>query len=235
MLLTATRETVRWLRAHLLGDPAVPAPEVRVEVGGSGQWRHLPDWPPPDAGEWRLRLQPGGRLAAGTAPPSEPGRYRYDPGDPTPSIGGPVLLSRRAVVNNAPLDEPVEAIGPVRVCLCVRSSLEYFDVFARVCDVDGSGVSRNVRDALERVAPERYGPDSRRTYRVEFPLWPTAHRFSRGHRVRLQVSSGAHLRYARNTGRGEPLGSATRLLAADQEVFHDPEYRTEIVLSVVET
>ena len=247
MWITATRETVRWLRAHLLGDPAVPAPEVRIQVGGSGQWRHLRDWPPPDASDWRLRLQPGRRLAAETAPPSEPDCYRYDPDDPTPSIGGPVLLSRRAVVNNAPLerradvltytsaplDEPVEAIGPVRVCLCVRSSLEFFDVFARVCDVDRSGVSRNVCDALERVAPERYSPDSRRIHRVEFALWPTAHRFGRGHRVRLQVSSGAHPRYARNTGTGEPLGSATRLLVADQEIFHDPEHRSEIVLSIV--
>ncbi|HTQ92130.1 MAG TPA: CocE/NonD family hydrolase [Streptosporangiaceae bacterium] len=180
-------------------------------------------------------------------PPSEPDRYCYDPGDPTPSIGGPALLSRRPVVNNAPverradvltytsapLDEPAEAIGPVRVCLYVRSSLERFDVFARVCDVDRSGVSRNVCDALERVAPERSSPDSQRTYRVEFALRPTAHRFGRGHRVRLQVSSGAHPRYARNTGTGEPLGTATRLLVADQEVFHDPKYRSELVLSVV--
>jgi len=47
------------------------------------------------------------------------------------------------------------------------------------------------------------------------------------------VSSGAHPRYARNTGTGEPLGTATRLLVADQEVFHDPKYRSELVLSVV--
>jgi len=71
------------------------------------------------------------------------------------------------------------------------------------------------------------------TYRVEFALRPTAHRFDRGHRLRLQVAGGAHPRYARNTGTGEPLGSATRLLAADQEVFHDPGHRSEIVLPVV--
>ncbi len=38
---------------------------------------------------------------------------------------------------------------------------------------------------------------------------------------------------ARNTGTSEPLGTATRLLVADQEVFYDPKYRSELVLSVV--
>ena len=36
-----------------------------------------------------------------------------------------------------------------------------------------------------------------------FELWPTAHRFAAGHRIRLQVSSGAHPRYARNPGTDE--------------------------------
>lgn len=47
------------------------------------------------------------------------------------------------------------------------------------------------------------------------------------------MSSGAHPRYARNTGTGEPLATATRLLAADQEVFHDPQHPSALVLSVV--
>ena len=60
-----------------------------------------------------------------------------------------------------------------------------------------------------------------------------AHRFRRGHRIRVQVSSGAHPRYARNTGTGEPLVSATTLVAADQEVFHDPERPSAVTLTVL--
>jgi predicted acyl esterase len=95
--------------------------------------------------------------------------YRYDPADPTPSLGGPILLSRAAVVDNAPLEvwddvlvytgpalaTAVEAIGHVSVELWVRASRPWFDVFARVCDVDAAGVSRNVCDALTGVAPSR--------------------------------------------------------------------------------
>ena len=69
--------------------------------------------------------------------------------------------------------------------------------------------------------------------RVSFALWPMAHRFRRGHRIRVQVSSGAHPRYARNTGTGEPLVSATTLVAADQEVFHDPERPSAVTLTVL--
>ena len=49
------------------------------------------------------------------------------------------------------------------------------------------------------------------------------HRFHAGHRIRVQVSSGAHPRYARNPGTGEDPFRAVRLIAAEQEIFHDPE------------
>lgn len=54
------------------------------------------------------------------------------------------------------LDGPVEAMGPTRVALFARASEPYFDLFARVCDVDPDGASRNVTDALASVAPARF-------------------------------------------------------------------------------
>jgi hypothetical protein len=46
------------------------------------------------------------------------------------------------------------------------------------------------------------------------------HRFAAGHRIRLQVSSGAHPRSARNPGTGEDLATATRLQPVDLELLH---------------
>ena len=63
-------------------------------------------------------------------------------------------------------------------------------------------------------------------------LWPTAYRFKRGHRIRIQVSSGAFPRFARNPGTGEPHATATRLLAADQSVYHDPARPSAITLPI---
>jgi predicted acyl esterase len=66
--------------------------------------------------------------------------------------------------------------------------------------------------------------------RVTIELWPMGHRFAAGHRVRLQVSSGAHPRYARNTGSGEELFSATALQPVDVELLHGPEHPSLLVL-----
>ena len=70
------------------------------------------------------------------------------------------------------------------------------------------------------------------TRRIRIELWPTAHRFKAGHRVRLQVSSGSHPRYARNLGSGEPLATATTFRVAEQHVFHDPDHPSAIAIPV---
>jgi uncharacterized protein len=250
LVAAGTREGLGWLRAHLLGDERlVRSSTVRVFVTGEAvgdRWRDLESWPPPGTAERRLWLAADGGLSD-REPGSAPGgdRYRYDPADPTPSVGGPILLSRDPVVDNrelearadvltyttAPLPDAFEAIGPVVVELFIRASSPYFDVFARVCDVDAAGVSLNVCDALDRVAPGRFEQLADGAWRVGFQLWPTAHRFAAGHRIRLQVSSGAHPRYARNPGTGEDPNVATKLVAVELEVLRDPEHPSALTLS----
>ncbi len=56
------------------------------------------------------------------------------------------------------------------------------------------------------------------------------HRFAAGHRIRLQVSSGAYPRYARNPGTGEDLATATALRPVDIEVLHDAQHPSALVL-----
>jgi uncharacterized protein len=243
------REALGWLRAHLLGDRRrVRDTPVRVWVGGEERWRDLPDWPPPGAAEHTLYLQPGGSLAP-TAPEgaSPPDRFRYDPADPTPAVGGPVLMDQQPVRDNralearpdvltyttTPMLADTELIGPVSATVHLRSSLEHTDVFVRLCDVQPDGRSLNVCDALVRLTPDAPPRDADGVARVELPLWPTAHRLRRGHRLRVQVSSGAHPRYARNPGTGEPPATATRLVAADQEVFHDAERPSSVTVSIL--
>ena len=101
-----------------------------------------------------------------------------------------------------------------------------------MCDVQPDGASLNVCDGLIRLTPDEPQRDEDGVAAVRFELWPTAHRFHAGHRIRVQVSSGAHPRYARNPGTGEDPIRATRLVAADQEVFHDPERPSSVTLTV---
>jgi hypothetical protein len=129
---------------------------------------------------------------------------------------------------------PLEAIGPARVELFARASEPYFDLFARVCDVDPDGASWNVCDALASVAPGRFEhSEEEGVWRVEFDLWPLAHRFAAGHRIRLQVSSGAHPRYVRNPGTGEHPLEAETLLPVDVEILHGPDHGSSVELPIL--
>lgn len=241
----ALREGLIWLTAHLAGHAGrLRANPVRVHVGGGGGWRDLPDWPPASAVQsWFLTA--GGGLSTAPPAPSTPDTHRYDPADPTPSMGGPLLVAKLAgPVDNAPVEArpdvltytsaeltaDVEVAGPVEATVHVRSTLPYFDVFVRLCDVDGRGRSWNVCDGLARVVPGTPAADPDGVQPVRVQLWPTAYRFARGHRIRVQVSGGAHPRYARNPGTGEPLGTATELRAGDREIFHDPQHASAILL-----
>jgi uncharacterized protein len=239
-------EALRWLRAYLTDPPAAgqDVPPVRAWFsaagpgGPAGGWRDLADWPPPGMVTRCWRLAPGVLLAPG-AGLSEPGHatpavssFRYDPRDPTPSVGGPTtdnrafgmrrneaLESRPDVLTftGAPLDAPLEIAGPVSARLRARGSSPYFDVFARLCDVDDRGHSWNVCDGLLRLG-EGNRRDSDGWTEVTVAMSSAAHRFAAGHRIRLQVSGGAHPRFARNTGSGEPVATATRLVAVGIEV-----------------
>jgi len=247
VIAATVRESLAWLRAHLLGDTGQlrPAP-VRIFVGGVADWRDLPTWPPPSqAQRWHLHAGYG----LGRQPPAaaEPDRYTYDPAKPTPSLGGPseprsglaqpdnhALESRPDVLvyTSPPLDRDLEVIGQATAELFVRSSRGHTDFFARLCDVDPSGRSVNICDGLLRLSPGNPPPGPGGVIQSRINLWPTAHCFRAGHRLRLQVSSGAHPRYARNTGTGEPIATATTLASAHQHVYHDPSHPSAILLPV---
>ncbi len=213
-------ESLAWLRAHLNGDPSGLRPtRVRVHVGGEDGWRDIDDWPPaPAVTPWFPIAQ--GHLTQQAPTDCAPlTSFRYDPGDPTPSVGGP-LLSRTAgprdngtlearddvlTFTGPPLTEPVDILGPVSARLTISTDTGHADVFTRLCDVDPQGRSVNICDGLSRLRTGEQTPSE-----VTVPMSSTAHRFAAGHRIRWQISGGAHPRYVRNLGTGEsPLDTTT--------------------------
>ena len=246
------RDGPRWFDSQLGPDPGErqDAP-VRLFVMGSRTWREFSLWPP--AGETeRWYLGRGGTLTP--TPPdddndSAPDRYHYNPHDPTPAVGGPSLNmttagrkdqrrreSRRDVLTytSPVLTDDLTVIGPLTASLYVRSSLEHTDFFVRLCDVTAKGKSYNLSDGIVRLAPGgpvEKGEDG--VSKLDIALWPTANTFRAGHRIRLQVSSGAHPLFNRNAGTGEPLATGANLRSADQEIFHDAERPSSITLHVV--
>jgi putative CocE/NonD family hydrolase len=244
-LATSIREALQWFDSHGRAAPA-GRPGVRMFVMGSRRWVEVPDWPPPAQVE-RWHLQPNGRLSTALPVDSGPDRFRFDPADPTPGIGGPSLDFRNAgrkdqarreqrrdilTYTSAPVERDVTVAGPLRADLWFRSSLEHTDVSVRLCVVAVKGRSNNLSDGYLRLRPEDAPAGADGTRHVQVEMWPTAVTFRRGERVRLQVASGAHPLFARNLGTGEPIGQGRATRSADQEVFHDPEHPSALELPI---
>lgn len=245
----SVRETLSWMTAHLLGDKTVLRDNpVRLYVTGLNTWCDFETYPPgePDTQIWLLH--PNKVLSQRPVATSEPDTYHYDPRKPTPNLGGAIFafhgagpvdnakLEARADVltyTSEPLFTAITLIGNIRVTLYARSSLPTADFFVRLCDVDEHGVSTNICDGIIHVG---YGspavPDD--IWKLTFKLHASAHTFMRNHRLRVIVASGAHPRYARNTGADEPLAEARTLLPTDIEIFHDPEHPSAIHIPAFE-
>ena len=241
----ATKRAIEVLRAYLIeGTGMPPGAPVRVYVSGAQEWRQMSDWPPSDTQSQEWYLHRCGGLSPARPVPSKPDAYRYDPADPTPALGGPGLGKARLnnaalearpdvlTYTSAPLEKSLEVIGPVGAQVHLGSSRVHTDVFVRLCDVDTRGVSTNVCDGLQRLSGECPPAAADGTRRANVEMWPTAYRFAPGHRLRVQVSSGAHPRFARNPGTGRGLHEHSELLPADQRIFHDPEHPSAILLPV---
>jgi hypothetical protein len=125
-------------------------------------------------------------------------------------------------------------VGPLTATLHLRTSLEHADFHVRLCDVSAKGKSTNISDGIVRITPGQVTKDVDGVFTLDISMWPTANTFRAGHRVRLQVSSGAHPLFARNLGLGERLGSGKAMQAADQEVWHDPAHPSSLLLPVVQ-
>jgi uncharacterized protein len=100
------------------------------------------------------------------------------------------------------------------------------------------GYALNLSDSIIRV---RYR-DSREhaelmtpgeVYELTIVPYPIGNVFKAGHRIRLDISSSNFPRFDVNPNTGEPLGLSTRMVTADQAIYHDADHPSQIVLPVI--
>lgn len=221
-----------------LGHRADDEARVRVQPLGSEAWASLRDWPPPSAPQRYYlddaALTPAPQGAGGSRP------LRFDPADPTPSLGGrslnpfncgPKRQDRREERDDvltwttAPLARPMLIAGSP-VAQVIRSGAPDGDLFVRLCEVDDRGRSTNLADGFRRFTDLGGEPTE-----VTVSLGPLVARVAAGRRLRLQVSGGAHPQYLRHPGAGDPLGDFAVLQTIEQWV-HCGANGTRLVLPV---
>lgn len=98
----------------------------------------------------------------------------------------------------------MDVLGPISARLSISTDTGHADVFTRLCDVDAEGRSINICDGLGQLETAGQDPSQ-----ITVEMSSTAHRFEVGHRIRWQISGGAHPRYTRNPGNGQSPVDAT--------------------------
>ena len=154
---------------------------------------------------------------------SAPDRYRYDPADPTPSVGGIGMLTGGPVDNRAPRGTRRRARvhqrrarraararsgrSPAELLRDLERSTTSTSSSACATSTPTAGRSTSAT-GCSASSPDSIARDADGVFVADVALWPIGHRFAAGHRVRVQVSSGSHPVYARNLGTGEPYATA---------------------------
>jgi uncharacterized protein len=224
-------EKLAWFDTHVRGKQARHFPVLRYyRSGEDAGWEETDSWRQPSTTALYATAdqQLHSEAAAGT------GRveWTYNPADPTPSVmltlgfdgtdvSGPFddsVLEERPDVRfftTDPLQEPVDCLGRVTAQTALFSDAQSADIFVRVLDVLEAGETVNVAQGILRVTDPALGEGG---VLVRVDLGPVAHRFARGHRIRLLIASAAHPYFNRNLGTGETPVSATRMVVARQGV-----------------
>jgi putative CocE/NonD family hydrolase len=128
----------------------------------------------------------------------------------------------------------------VSVRLWAISSATDTDFVARLTDVYPDCRSINLTDGIVRARyrsfsqgqpPTLIEPEAVVAYEID--LWATSNVFRAGHRIRVHITSSSFPRWDRNPNTGRPFGATAELQFANQQVLHDREHPSHIVLPLV--
>ena len=249
-LLRYLKHAITWFDHHLyVEDLNMPDAPVRIWRMGDKAWLDYPAWPPATKRQ-EYFLHADGGLIADTRPTlnGKSTSYTFDPADPTPAVGGPLLASTKPVVDNAALEarsdtvvfttepfaEGVDIIGAPSVVLFVDADRPTLDLFVRLSRVDKNGVSRNITDGVHRFYREGESAD---LIEATVDLSPTAIRLKPGEKLRLLVASGAHPRIARNLGEGDLAAQAraTVMHQASIRIYHNADNPSRLEIPIPAT
>lgn len=248
---------LKFFSAVLDGRPQ-DLPRVSYFTSGINQWQSSDQWPPPfEVND--LYLAADGLLTAAAEESTGVERFRSDPRDPVPTIGGSSFLPGLLVGRNSgpkdqsqiearddvlvyrvlPLVQAIEVAGRATLELWASSSAEDCDWTARLVDVDEDDVAVGITDGILR-ARYRHGstvtpltPGQVECFTID--MGHTSHVFAAGHRIGLQVASSNFPRFDRNPQRlVDPVTATTDdFLVAEQAVWRGGLQASRLRLPVV--
>lgn len=251
-----------WFDRHLKGmDNGVDKKKpVEYYTVGEDKWVECNTWPPENSiltdmyvtSEGSANTSSGdGRLTFEKVDKEGTDSYSFDPCDPAPhiidmsenEIGVPEnykdMEKREDVLiySSDALTSDISIAGDVYVEFYASSSAKDTDWVVRLTDVDPGGNSTRLCDGLIR-AKFRQGFDKivlLEPGRIEKYIIKTskiANTFKKGHKIRLQITSGAENYIFPNSNTGKNIFEDTDTIIASQKIYHGSKYQTKVRLPV---
>jgi putative CocE/NonD family hydrolase len=248
-------------------DMEIDLPIVRYFVMGRNQWRTADSWPLPGTDWQRYYLHSNGHAnsAAGDGvlgreiPGDEsPDRFDYDPHEPVPTAGGPLIgalplpgvlagpldqhhVEKRNDVlcyTTPAIESDLEITGPLQLHLFAATSAVDTDFTAKLVHVYPDGQAYNLAEGIIRASGreltgEREAVKPGEVYEYVITLGNTSQLIPRGHRLRVDVSSSNFPLFDRNMNTGNPIGVDAEGVIATQTIYHQENYASYIDLPVI--
>lgn len=245
----------------------IELPKVRYFVMGANQWRSAEAWPLPQTDWQRFYLHSQGKAntASGDGklnraePGSEPSdEFVYDPLDPVPTTGGPLIgfvegpgiiagpveqshVEKRADVlcyTTPELQVELEITGPLQLHLFAATSVRDTDFTAKLVQVYPDGRAYNLAEGIIRASGRTFGNQRElvtpgQVYAYVITMGNTSQLFRKGHRIRVQISSSNFPQFDRNMNTGNPIGEDANGIPAAQTIYHQSEFASYIDLPVI--
>jgi predicted acyl esterase len=231
---------------YVMGDPGDATSPGNV-------WRGADSWPPKSTAT-RYFLHADHSLSTSEPTGDEELSYKYDPANPVPTIGGQNLIlpkgpkDQRSIearedillFNGPVLDEPLEITGRIKATLYVRSDAPDTDFTVKICDVYPDGRSMLITDGILRARyresfekPTNMEPG--KTYTIEVDLWSTSIVLSKGHQLRVAVSSSNSPRFDANPNTGRQSWEEDKPRVATNTIRMAPPEASFITLPIMKT
>ncbi len=245
----------------------IDLPAIRYFVMGKNEWWTAETWPLPQT-EWQrfyLHSRGNANTAVGDGilsrdePGSEPpDLFIYDPHDPVPTVGGPLIgalqspgyvpgpieqsrvESRHDVLcyTTPELKSDMEVTGPLQLHLFAATSVCDTDFAAKLVHVYPDGRAYNLAEGILRASGRALGKDKQLVTPGEIveyviTMGQTSQFFRRGSRIRVDVTSSNFPQFDRNMNTGNSIGEDTQGIPALQAIYHAARFASYIDLPVI--
>jgi predicted acyl esterase len=233
-------EALRWFDHWLKGvDTGVmdEAP-IRCFIPPSGEWKSLPDWPPPDARWTTFYLHKDGILS----------EHELWPGEGSDSFDESSFEHGSATYTTPLLVENTEVLGPSVLTLYVSVTDTDALLFATLLLIDREGKEHELTRGWLRASQRKLRADSQpwepiqahesrealepgKIYQLKFSIVPTARLFQAGERIALRIK-GADDEPALNSLQALARNHLRRPRPARITIYHDEAHPSHLDLPI---